>query len=299
MSKKDKGIVEKAKEAVGKAAEKAAEVTGGALDAAGKAAEMAKAGASGRMNRTGLGMSPLQGQQIVKGARDAIPSSPGDVNALTGVRFAYGHDSLPMGTMPPPASVKGLAASAAAAVKGDKATFLLDKLGERLAFERTGVRLYEELITTFDTHGSFPGGPSRDELERARADEAGHFDLLRKAIETLGGDPTAVTPSANIVAVESMGLLQVLADPRSRLADGLHAILVAELADHDGWEMLIELARGAAGLVPDDVITLYGAALIDEQKHLAWVRQWLAAHGRIEASIGPKGPSAQPPSAVP
>lgn len=32
-------------------------------------------------------------------------------------------------------------------VKGDSPTILLDKLGERLAFKRTGTRLYDALIT--------------------------------------------------------------------------------------------------------------------------------------------------------
>jgi hypothetical protein len=48
--------------------------------------------------------------------------------------------------VPPPTSMKGMAKSALQALKGEKATVLIDKLAERLAFERTGTRLYETLI---------------------------------------------------------------------------------------------------------------------------------------------------------
>jgi hypothetical protein len=48
--------------------------------------------------------------------------------------------------VPPPTSMKGMAKSALQALKGEKATVLIDKLAERLAFERTGTRPYETLI---------------------------------------------------------------------------------------------------------------------------------------------------------
>jgi hypothetical protein len=55
--------------------------------------------------------------------------------------------------------------AAAKAMKGEKPTLLLDKLGERLAFERSGTRLYEALVSKHDAFGSFSGGPSREDLE--------------------------------------------------------------------------------------------------------------------------------------
>ncbi len=40
------------------------------------------------------------------------------------------------------------------------------------------------------------------------------------------------------------GLPAVLTDPRTNLIQCLDALLVAELTDNAGWEMLIELAQG-------------------------------------------------------
>jgi hypothetical protein len=40
---------------------------------------------------------------------------------------------------------------------------------------------------------------------------------------------------------EAMGLMQVLTDPKTSVAQALHAILVAEMPDNVAWEELIEL----------------------------------------------------------
>ena len=61
------------------------------------------------------------------------------------------------------------------------------------------------------------------------------------AIQSLGGDPTAQTPAADVTGVEGMGLMQVLTDPKTTVAQALHAILVAEMTDNAAWEELIEL----------------------------------------------------------
>jgi hypothetical protein len=47
----------------------------------------------------------------------------------------------------------------------EEMVLLVDKLGERLAFERSGTRLYETLLSKFDSYGPFEGGPERAELE--------------------------------------------------------------------------------------------------------------------------------------
>ena len=51
------------------------------------------------------------------------------------------------------------------------------------------------------------------------------------------------TPCADVTGAESIGLLQVVSDPKTTVDQSLHAILVAELADNAGWEELIALAR--------------------------------------------------------
>jgi uncharacterized ferritin-like protein (DUF455 family) len=139
-----------------------------------------------------------------------------------------------------------------------------------------------------------------EDLAAIRADEARHFLLLKDAIETLGGDPTSQTPSADIVGVESMGLVQVLNDPRTSLAQSLHAIVTAELSDKAGWETLIALAdeHELADMVND-----FTLALNEEREHLALVQTWYEealglTYGDVEiepdATGAQSGPAATP-----
>jgi rubrerythrin len=223
-------------------------------------------------NRTGIALSPIDSQLLIQGAEAALPSMDGDETAISAARTAYAADGAPIGTMPPPVTVKGIAGSLADAAKGKNASVFLDKLGERLAFERTGTRLYGALISKFDASEPLPGGPARADLERIKSEEAAHFEMLREVMITMGGDPTALTPSADVAAVSSMGLLQVLGDPRMNLKQSLEAILVAELVDNDGWTMLIDLARTEGN---EAVVRRFEQALADEQVHLSNVRRWV------------------------
>jgi rubrerythrin len=231
-------------------------------------------------NKTGIAMAPKLSDEMIQGAQQSVPSSAGNGQALAQVRKEYAMEAPPVGTVPPPGSLKGMATTAIEAIKGHKPTLFIDKLGERLAFERTGTRLYDALLAKFDSHGSWEGGPLRQELAHFGNEEAQHFEVLRQALESLGADPTTVTPAADIAAVESMGLGQVLTDPRTNLAQGLHAILVAELADHDGWEMLINLAEGIG---QTDLASRFRKALQEEDEHLSHVRRWLSIHAEKEA----------------
>jgi hypothetical protein len=98
--------------------------------------------------------------------------------------------------------------------------------------------------------------------------------MLEEVIRSLGGDPTAVTPSANIHAVSSRGLCAVIADPRTDLQQSLEAALIAELADNDCWLTLVALAKGFSR---DDLAGQFAEALEHEQEHLLRVRAWVGA----------------------
>lgn len=231
------------------------------------------------MNRTGAGVSPIDSKEMAKVSEECTASPPGDETEMANLRISYMMTSSVQGTMPPPTTVKGVVRTVIEGLTGNPAAFL-DKLGERLAFERTGVRLYEGLLAKYDAQGSFDGGPSRELLSEFHNDELRHFHVMKGALESLGADPTAVTPSANVTAVESMGILQVITDPRTTLAQSLHAILVAELADTEGWELLIELA---AALGHDAMADDFREAIRAEERHLAYARQWVVNHAMRDA----------------
>lgn len=238
------------------------------------------------MNRTGIGMSPVDGEQMVQGARDGVPSMAGSAAGLQTVREQYISERTGIGSMPPPTTLKGVAKAAAAIVRDQRPNVFLDRLGERLAFERTGVRLYDALLCHISVVSDRTLGPSVAELRTIRDEEHRHFEMLRNAIEGMGADPTVQTPAANAVSVESQGLVQILTDPRSSRSQCLHAILVAELADNDGWTMLIELARG---LGQNDMVARFEQALREEEKHLQLVRGWFNAQMQADMKEGRVG----------
>jgi rubrerythrin len=221
-----------------------------------------------RMNRTGMAMAKDLARPMLQNSR-VTPSSEGDAQDAALVRIRYAKQKEPVGSMPPPAT-NGSVKSA----RTPPPPIFLDKLGERLAFERSGVRLYDALLSKFDAFGSWKGGPTRADLEHIRSEEYQHFRLLQDALTRLGADPTAVTPSANIHAVASKGLPAVLTDPRTSLQECLEAILIAELVDNDCWENLSDLA---AGLGEDELSSMFRGALEQEREHLTRVRLWTGA----------------------
>lgn len=69
-----------------------------------------------------------------------------------------------------------------------------------------------------------------------------------------------------------MGILQVITDPRTTLAQSLQALLTAEMTDNAAWELLLELAEKGGH---DDMIEPFKEALTAEQEHEATIKQWL------------------------
>jgi hypothetical protein len=235
-------------------------------------------------NRSGALRVPEMTRELIAAAEEFPPSSEGDADEIAAVRVAYAQNGEPAATMPPPLGVLGLAKNALGALRGDP-NLLLDKLGERLAYERSGVRLYDALLSKVDAYGTFRGGPSRDDVTHIRDEELEHFHLLAQTIERLGGDPTAVTPSANVQAVASRGMCAVLVDPRTNLLQSLEIVQMIELADNDCWAALIELAQGGGDA---EAVEAFGEALEHEREHLERVRAWVAA-GQGRSSDGAAG----------
>lgn len=238
-------------------------------------------------NRTGIATSPVDSKRLINGARDGMTADPmaGHL-ALTVERRAHSESAEPLGTVPPPGSLKGAAEAVVEAIKGNHATVFLDLLAERLAFERTGARLYEALLVKRDAAEPHPGAPTREELEKIRDDEIRHFGIVVAAMKEMGGDPTAVTPSADAMAVASSGLVQLLADPRTTLTEALKAMLIAELTDRDAWILLADLADR---LGKPDMANQFRDALEQEENHLAAVRTWVlhAVDGQLGLEVVP------------
>ena len=235
---------------------------------------------------------------MMEASNELTPPLALDLGASKTQRARYIAESDAVGSIPPPLTLKGMVNTGVARLGGSNLGVLLDKMGERIAFERAGVRLYEALITKYEAvsrmkDGALPAAvevivpdyeaipppelpdePAAQTLQRIRAEELEHFRLLSSAMESLGGDPTAQTPCADVIATASMGLMQVVTDPRTTLAQCLNAMLTAELTDNAGWELLIELADQAG---ETELTGQFLGALAEEQEHLLIVKSWLTA----------------------
>jgi hypothetical protein len=229
-------------------------------------------------NLTGIDSAPIDGramsQQAGKAARPPEPDGVG----IGRLREDYATEADPVGTSAPPPSVRGV--SSADEPQKQAPAVLLDKLAERLAFERSCTRLYEALLAKLEANSSWPNGPTRAALLQYLHEELAHFRLLVQSIVSLGGDATMQSPSADLAAVETAGILQVLTDPRTDMPQCLHAMLAAELVDNEGWSMLIELV---VDLERDEFVVDFRKALSEEENHLLHIRKWLSEHTLIEA----------------
>jgi hypothetical protein len=248
-------------------------------------------------NRTGATASPEGTQAMTDAVNELMPPVPIDTGAMEAERLLYIDESETVGSIPPPLGMDGMVKSGMARLKGANPSTLMDKIGERIAFERGGVRLYEALLAKYEAASRSgdvlpPAGEVQEvaeaqglavlapvegeaptqTLQRIRSEELAHFQLLCAAMTQLGGDPTAQTPCADVTATASMGLMQVLTDPRTTLAQCLNAILTAELTDNAGWELLIQLAEQAG---EGELAGRFLGALAQEQEHLVTVKGWL------------------------
>jgi rubrerythrin len=209
------------------------------------------------VNHSGIALVPEAANKMMENTKLTRPPR-GDETTLAGVRIAYAQEADPVGSLPEP-KVPGLKA------------VLMDKLGERLAFERAGTRLYDALMAKCK---ALESPVPMKEIQHIRDEEAMHFALVGAAIQSLGGDPTAQTPSADVTGVEGSGLMQVLSDPKTSVAQALHAILIAELADGAAWAELIELTEAEGN---DDLVKRFTDAEAREMEHLEKVRGWYKA----------------------
>lgn len=219
-------------------------------------------------NRTGIQTSPELAEELIEGALAATPSSAGSAADLAAYRGEYIAEGFPIGSLP------SLPVADEAGANEEQAglAVLLDKLSERLAFERMGTRLYEALINKCELAAESSSAPALEQLRQIREEELQHFLLLKSVITELGGDPTVQSPCADVAGVASLGILQVLTDPRTSVTQCLQAILTAELTDNDGWQLLINLADN---LGYEEMAQEFQSALEHEAKHVENVRSWL------------------------
>lgn len=235
-------------------------------------------------NRTGLQVSPLHGELLTDAAqrdlyRTLIDSPEGTLFAE--MRRDYINDAESLGSIPPPATMKGVSKSGAGAIANKRLRVFVDKMAERLAYERGGTRLYDAaLVKAMALAEDTPVKVER--MKQIRSQEADHANLLSETIESVGADPTAQTPCADLVGVQTMGLMQSITDPRTSLVQTLSSLLAAELVDVASWELLARLARDMGH---DAIADRFEDALAHEAQHLDTVSRWYEAMVTAESKM--------------
>lgn len=152
-------------------------------------------------------------------------------------------------------------------------SMMLDSLGGRLAYERGGARLYEALIRKAEAIAHLQGlKDCLPDLRHIRDEEVEHAVLLKRVIQSLGGDPTLETPGADLEGVMSSGLFQVVHDPRTTMLECLRCAVVAELADIENWTAL---TAKADRFLSNELAGQVAEALAHELDHLALIRKWI------------------------
>ena len=223
------------------------------------------------LNRTGIMTHPELSAELLQGVEEVPPATDSDPAEIGEMRAEYLAEAPPMGSEPLPAAAD--AADDELSEPTQATRVLLDKLGERLAFERQGTRLYEAFLQKVEFLGlEEESGLNAADLRHICDEEFEHFRMLQQTIVKLGGDATVKTPSANVAAVLSRGVVEIIADPRTTFAQSLQALLTAELTDNDGWQMLSQMA---AQLGLEELEEECRTALQAEREHLEKVRGWL------------------------
>jgi hypothetical protein len=220
-------------------------------------------------NRTGVQMSPFDTKDMLSATEQYQPVTDGQREDLQ-VRLDYADATEGLGSVPVPGTLKGMLKSGADMITGKRPQVLVDKLGERLAFERGGVRLYDSLLVKCRAAPTPLPADDLDALHRFRDQEREHAALVIEELKRLGADATAQTPCADLVGVESMGLVQAMNDPRTSLVQSLHVMLDAELIDNTGWDMLVKLALASGH---DDMAQRFEIASRQETEHLVHMRR--------------------------
>jgi bacterioferritin (cytochrome b1) len=149
---------------------------------------------------------------------------------------------------------------------------VIDLLTERLTFERSGVKLYDRILEKMRESEDQQITKMFDQMLEHRDQEKEHEEWLEDQLRAIGGDAHGETEGALLVETESEGIEKVILEQRSSLAQMFHALLVAELADNAGWDLLVQIADEA-----DDpkARRAFKKRLHEEEEHLIFVRRAL------------------------
>jgi bacterioferritin (cytochrome b1) len=149
---------------------------------------------------------------------------------------------------------------------------VIDLLTERLTFERAAVKLYDRILEKMRESEDQQITKMLDPMLEHRDQEKEHEEWLEDQLRAVGGDADGETESARLVETESEGIEKVILEQRSSLSQMFHALLVAELADNAGWDLLVQIADEADD---NSAKRAFKKRLHEEEEHLIFCRRAL------------------------
>lgn len=146
---------------------------------------------------------------------------------------------------------------------------VIDLLCERLAFERSTVRLYDRILEALRVATDARTRDLHATMQKHRAEEDEIVRWLEGKIRELGGDERAETDLARLATREARGIEEVAQNDAADLTHLLHALLAVEGVDAAGWDLLVHLADAAGDARAKHELE---RRLRQERQHLAFVR---------------------------
>ena len=165
-------------------------------------------------NRTGVAVAPERLQEMLSGMEEFPPSAQGNAQEIAQVRIAYAQLAEPPGSVPLPPTLKGKIATTVQAIKEEQfSSWTSSGSGWRSSGRaRASMKPWSRSMTPMAASRAARAGTISSTCCRNTG-----ATMLQAAIEQLGGDPTAVTPSANLQATAAHGIQKVVVDPRTTL----------------------------------------------------------------------------------
>lgn len=153
---------------------------------------------------------------------------------------------------------------------------LLDLLTERLTFERTGVKLYDNVIAEVKKSKDAAIARMVPQLSKHRDQEKEHEEWLEEQVRALGSDAHTETDLSELIMREARGVKEVV-ETDDELPHLFHALLTAELVDENGWKLLVQLADEAED---EEALRGFIQRAREEEDHLLYMRSVVAAFAR-------------------
>lgn len=160
---------------------------------------------------------------------------------------------------------------------------LLDLLTERLTFERTGVKLYDIVLSKMQGSGDKSVMKMIPQLKKQRDQEKEHEEWLEEQVRALGSDAHTETDLSELMLREARGVKEVI-ESDDELTHLFHALLTAELVDDNGWKLLVQLADEAQD---QEALKSFIQRAREEEDHLVYIRTVVAAYARREILDSP------------